>query len=412
MANAPVTTTWVTNESGMRFINSVKGIPNFNRTYDDQFEKKGGAQVGETILARMPSRFVPTRGQAWQPQAIIDQTVPISLTYQTNVGLDWSSIQQTQDLDRIRDRYINPAADALASDADAQAMQDVYTSVYNAIGTPGTTPSTTLQYLQAVVNILDGAGPTNDVAAVLDVMAAATISNTVSTLFNPSSQISENNKKGRIQDSYLGIKDWYQDQNVPTHTTGSFTASTPIVSGALQTGSTISTTGWASGATTLRKGDVFTIAGVFKTNPLSYRTISRLQQFVVTADTSDAAGAIAALPISPSIITSGQYQTVSNSPAANAAITVWSANPVAGTLAATVSAQSLVFTPDAFAFVMVDLAEPIAGAKSTFVRSRDYNISMRFAQQWLIGQDQNGSRLDILWGAAPLQPRLASRVVG
>ncbi len=37
-----------------------------------------------------------------------------------------------------------------------------------------------------------------------------------------------------------------------------FTASTPLVNGANQTGSTLNSNGWASGATTLKKGDVFT----------------------------------------------------------------------------------------------------------------------------------------------------------
>lgn len=410
MANTLVTPTWVTNETAERFMNSVKGVANFNRSYDDSY-MQAGARVGSTVLARLPQRYVVRRGQGWSPQALYDQTVPITLSYQTGVDFEWSSAQETTELGRIRERYINPAADTLASDADAQGMQDVYTSVWNAVGTLGTTPSANLTYLQAAVKILDGAGPDDRLVAVLDPEAAAQLVNTNLSLFNPQQTISQERRSGMIAQGDLGISEWYRDQNVPRHTSGTFTASTPLVNTASQTGSTLVTNGWASGATTLKKGDKFTVAGVYSVNPLSRVSTGRLQDFIVTADTSDSTGDMT-IPISPSIITSGALQTVSASPANDAVITVWSTNPAAGALSTTVSPQSLVFHPDFAAFVMADLARPVAGAKASFARSRDWGISIRFTQQWDITDDQNGNRLDILFGAAPLQPRLACRVVG
>jgi hypothetical protein len=211
----------------------------------------------------------------------------------------------------------------------------------------------------------------------------------------------------------LGVDGWYQDPVRPTHTTGTYTASTPLVNGADQTGSTIATDGWASGAATLNKGDIFTIAGVNSVNPLSYSSSGRLQQFVVTATTSDSSGAMATLPISPSIITSGALQTVSASPDNNAVITVLGTTAAAGgTLATTASPQSFVYHPDAFAFVMADLMKPGAGAESTTVRSKSLGFSIRMVEQYQIGTDQNPSRLDILIGATTIQARLAARVWG
>lgn len=409
MANTLVTPTWVTNETALRFMNSVKGIPNFNRSYSDQY-RQAGAKVGYTLQVRLPQRYTVRRGQAWSPQALFDRTVPVTLSYQSGVDFDWSSAQGTQEIDRVRERYVNPAADVLASDADQQSMADVYTAVYNSVGTPGTTPNTTQTYLNAVVKIFDGAGPDDELRAVLDQQAAAVLANTSMTLFNPATTISENYRRGRMGAGQLGIGEWFRDQNMPTHTTGVFTSSTPLVDTAGQTGSSLVTDGWAAGATTLRKGDTFTLDSVFSVNPISRVSTSRLQQFVVTADISDTAGAIT-IPISPSIITSGPLQTVTASPANNAPINYLGQS---GTYAqtATPSKQSLVFHPDAFAFVMADLVEPVGGAKSSFVRSEDYGISIRFVQQFLIGTDQNGSRLDILFGAAPLQERLACRVMG
>lgn len=411
MPNSIATATWVVNESGERFMNSVKGIPNFNRSLDEQFRTHDGAKVGYTVQYRLPNRGPARRGQAWQPQALLDQTVPVTLSYQSGYDFAWSSAQATQELDRIRERYVNPAADVLASDADSQSMIDVYSSIYNAVGTLGTTPSAKLTLLQAVVKILDGAGNDSNLKGVLDTLAAATVGEGTMGLFNPTSDISKNYKSGRLGAGQLGVSEWFQDQNVPKHTSGTFTACTPTVNGANQTGSSLITQSWASSATTLKKGDIFTVANVFSVNPLSYQSTGRLQQFVVTADISDTTGAIT-IPISPSIITSGALQTVNTSPASGAAITVWSANPSGGTLATTVSPQSLIFHPDFAAFVMADLEDPVAGAKATFARSKDFGISIRFIQQYMIGGDQNGSRLDCLFGAAPLQPRLACRVVG
>jgi hypothetical protein len=226
------------------------------------------------------------------------------------------------------------------------------------------------------------AAPQGGRVAMLDPLAMATIANTSSALFNPAAVIGENYKNGIFGRNQLGIGEWFQDPNRPNHTTGTFTSSTPLVNGAAQTGSTIITDGWASGATTLKKGDVFTIGSVYSVNPLSYASTGRLQQFVVTADISDTTGA-ATISISPSIITSGQLQTVSASPADNAVITVLGATAAAaGTLATTVSPQSFVYHPDAFAFVMADLKKPGAGAEATTVRSKAKGFSIRMVEQY------------------------------
>jgi hypothetical protein len=410
VANTIATPTWVTNEVARGYVNKVVFVNNVNRTYDDRF-RVGGAKVGNTVLARMPQRWAVMDGQALQLQPILDQTVPISLTNQKQVAFGYSSAEKTTELDNIRERLVNPAAESLANGADVLAFNAVYKDVYNAVGTPGTTPSALLTFLQAGVKLTDQSAPTSGRIAVLDAMAQATMVNTTSQLFALGGAVGKNYREGQFGGPALGISEWYIDANRPVHTTGTFTASTPVVNGANQTGATLVTSGWASGATSLKKGDVFTVAGVNGVNPLSYQSTGRLQQFVVTSDISDTTGAMT-IAISPSIITSGSLQTVDASPANSAAITVWSANPAGGTLATTNSPQSLIFHPDAFAFVMADLDEPEGGAKSTFVRSKALGFSIRMVSQYQIGTDQNPSRLDILIGAATLQPRLAVRVVG
>ena len=411
MANTLATPSWTTKEVARGFINKLVFLANVNRTYDDQYEI-AGAKVGNTVNARLPQRFTVTDGQALQLQNLYDQTVPITLTNQKNVAFGYSSAQATTELDDIRTRYVTPGSEALANAAEVLAFDAVYTDIYSSVGTPGTTPSATLTYLQAGVKLTDLSTPLRGRVAVRDPLAMSTLANTTSSLFNPTAVISENYEEGMFGRKQLGVDKWLQDPVRPTHTTGTFTASTPLVNGASQTGSSLITDGWASGATTLKKGDVFTVAGVNSVNPLSYSDNGRLQQFVVTADNSDSSGAMT-IAISPSIITSGALQTVSASPANNAVITVLGATAAAGgTLATYTSPQSLVYHPDAFAFVMADLMKPGAGAESTTVRSKALGFSIRMVEQYQIGTDQNPSRLDILIGAATIQARLASRVWG
>lgn len=409
MANTLVTPVWYTKEVARILVNNLKFAANVNRSYDDQYVQ-AGAKVGYTVNARLPQRFQVTEGQALQIQGLNDQYVPITLTHQKNVAYSWSTASMTQEIDMVRERYVKPAAVALANIVDFDGLNTVYKDVYQAVGTPGTVPNSNLTYLQAGAKLTNAACPPDGRVGVLDPVSMVTLANANLALFNPSAQISEEYRSGQFASRALGFESWYEDANVAKHTTGTFTTSTPLVNGASQTGSSLITDGWASGAATLKKGDIFTVAGVFSVNPVSYQSTGQLQQFVVTSDISDTTGAMT-IPISPSIITSGQLQTVSASPADDAVITVLGATAAAaGTLATTVTPQSLMYHPDAFALVMADLHKPSSGAETTTVRSKELGISIRMVQQYQIGTDQEPTRLDILYGWASLRPQLACRV--
>ena len=408
MANTLVTPEWVTFEVARYFVNSLRGVGQFNRTYSDEFSQSG-AKVGDTVKVRLPQLFEASEGDALVEQNLLDRTVNVILNRRRHVGFGWSSTQQTTDMDHIRNRYTMPAAETLANVYDRVSLADVYMSVYNAVGTLGTTPSAGLTYSQARVKILDFAGPDTGLCAVLDPLANATIANSTATMFHPTRQVTENWTKGQFADDQLGIERWYQDQNIPRFTSGACpAASTPLVLGAGQTGSSIATDGWGAASAPV-KGDIVTFAGVYAVNPLSKESTGRLHQFVLTA--TPAAGASITLSISPSIITSGALQNVTAGPADNATVTYWSM-AVGGTQAATVSPQNLVFHPDAFASVMADLVMPNGGARGTRVNSKQINIALRFVEQYAITSDRNLNRLDILFGAAPIQERMACRVVG
>src|SRR5262249_12902355 len=233
MANQIATPLWTTKETARYFLNDLTVLAdgNVNRDYDDAYEQ-AGAKVGNTVNARLPQRFQAMDGQALQLQNIFDQTVPITLTNQKQVAFGYSSAQATTELDSIRQRYVQPGAEALANAAEVLFFQAVYRDVSQTVGTPGQTPGTQALYLQACTKLTDRARPLGARKAVLDPLAMQTLAGTNATLFNPSATISENYKMGMFGRQQLGVDEWYQDPLRPVHTTGSFTSCTPIINGA------------------------------------------------------------------------------------------------------------------------------------------------------------------------------------
>jgi len=412
MANSFITPTWVLKDVARVAVNMLKFAANIERWYDDKF-KAGGAKVGYTVSGRLPQRFRTTKGQAFQVQPINDQTVPVTLTDQANIGTSWSTADATMVVEEVRRRYVNPAGEQLANTIDYDGLTRMTPTVYHSVGTPGVTPTSRLTYLQGGAKMTMMAVPAGGRIAVLDPLAMVNLVQDTTTLFNPSAAISENYREGMFGRNQLGFAEWYQDQNRYIHTTGSFTTATPTVNSANQTGSSLVTQAWASGASTLNAGDVFTVAGVYAVNPQNYSSTGQLQQFVVTQTVSDSTGAMT-ISISPPIIPSGNLQTVTNSPANGAAIIPLGSTITTGSgaMTATASPQSLLFHPEAFICAMADLDTDLPGAEATRVSDNELNVSLRYVRQYQIGSDQKGSRIDCLYGFKEFRPDWACRVWG
>lgn len=406
MPNTLITPTWVTKDAATFWKNNLKLVGQFDRQYDSQYkDKPKGAKIGYSVQARLPNRFVVSEGQSAEQQALLDQVVNISVNHQYHVDMGWSSADQTMSIQDTQKRYTRPAGIALANKWDAQAGQEVYKSVYMAIGTPGTRIATNDVWTDGIAK-LQNAGVPQEFVAVIDPKTQSKLLSTNFALFNPAPQISKYFRTGQFGAEALGVDEWYYDQNLPMHTTGSFTSSSPAVNGASQTGTSLIVDGFGTFA--LKTGDVFTLDGVNAVNPLSYVDTGDLQQFVLTADfTGSTSGTMS---ISPSIITSGALQTVTASPANDAAISfLGSTGTVSATMTATKSKQSLIFHSSAFAFVMADLQSPLPGAESKRVSSEQSGISIRYSEQWNAQTDQTLSRLDTLGGIAVVLPYFAMR---
>jgi hypothetical protein len=393
----------------MFWDNNIKLLRLALMTYGSEWkDKPDGAQIGFTVQQRIPQRFRVKRGQALQQQPILNQTVPISLTDQLQVAMGWSSAEQAVEVEEVQTRYTMPAGKALANECDSFFGLSVYKSVYFSIGTPGT-PITSNETWTDGVAMLRAFGVPEDLLAVTDPKQQSKLVANNLALFNPQSQISSIFQKGLFAQGALGVDEWAWDSNIPVHTTGTFTSSTPVISGANQSGSSLAISGMGTYA--LKEGDVFTIAGVFGVNPISYVDTTILQQFTLTADVSGSS--TATLSISPSIIasTDSQLQTVTALPANGAAISfLGSTGTVGATMAATASKQNLVANPAAFAWVSADLPSKLAGAVAGRTPGAPGDkVSIRYVDQYNIQTDQLPRRMDCLVGAAPVLPYFALR---
>lgn len=407
--NTFVSPDWVSTDVAMFWSNNIKALNLTDPTYGSEWKNlPDGAKIGYTVQQRIPQRFRVKRGQALQQQPILNQTVPISLTDQLQVAMGWSSADDAILVEEVQSRYTKPAGQALSNECDLFFLQQVYKSVYFSIGTPGT-PITSNDTWNDGVAMLRAFGVPTELLGVIDPKQQSKLVSAQQGLFNPQSQIGQYFKTGLFGMGAFGVEEWAWDSNMPTHTTGSFTSSTPLVAGASQSGATLAIDGLGTYA--FKEGDVFTIDGVYGVNPISYADTTILQQFVITADLSGSS--TATLAISPSIIasTDSQLQTVTDLPANDAAINFLGATGTVGaTMTATRSKQNIIANPAAFAFVSADLPVKLAGAVAGRTPgAKTDKVSIRYVDQFNIQTDQMPRRMDCLVGAAPVLPYFALR---
>lgn len=390
----------ITKESLRVLKNELGFAKGVNRQYDDQFARSG-AKIGSVINIRKPTRFTVSTGAALSLQDVADQYSALTLDTQAHVDFSFSSKELTLNIDEFSKRYVKPAVAELANYVDFTGTA-LYKQVYNATGTPGTTPNAFSFLTDAATKLSNFGTPVDsDRNMVLNPAASGSLADALKGLFQSQERIKEQYEKGLMgMAAGFNIK---MDQNVQQFTNATF-AGTPLVNGASQTGSTLVSDGWSSGATTLKEGTIFTIANVYAVNPKNRQSTGQLQQFVVTADISDTSGAIS-IPISPSITLTGAYQTVNALPADNAAITVLGST-------ATAYPQNLAYHKDAFVLGCADLDLPGGTDMAARAVDPDSGLSLRIVRAYDISNDTFPCRIDILYGWKCVYPELACRIYG
>ena len=397
MPNTILTPTMVTREALAVLHQKLNFVGNVNRTYDDSFAKDG-AKIGSTLKIRLPNQYVVRSGATLSAQDTVEQSVDLAVATQKGVDLNFTSTDLTLSLQDFSQRILEPAMSQLAASIEADALSmatDVYQSVWN-----GGAAATFQKVLAGRKILQDALAPLNDRNALLNTQDNVDMVDALKGLFNDPTSLSKQYKEG-FMGRTAGF-DFSENTLVPNFTRGAgntaYTTSTLV--GVLATdGTAYSTITVASGSGALVKGDVFTIANVFKVHPETKASTGILQQFVVTAAYAGGGGSVS---ISPAIVLGGGRQNcVIPSTSATAAISFL------GT-ASTAVGTSLLFQKDAFAFATADLVMP----KGVDFAAREVldGISMRIVRQYDINNDKFPTRLDVLYGYKTIRPQLAVRL--
>jgi hypothetical protein len=380
------------------------------RGYEDEFQKQvNGYTPGSTVSIKKPARYTLRTGAAMSTQDSTEGTTSISVDTQLGVDLGgWSSADRTLSIPEFSKRFLQSGMKTIAQGLDAK-VASLYKDVWNWVGTPGTQLTSFAGFAKAPQRLDEMAVPQGSRSAVLSPADQWGMIGSVSGLY-----ISDTAKTAlqKAKLPMLGGIDTYMSQNAPTHTTG-VRGGTPLVNGATQnvaysavlnTGQqALITDGWTNTTGAVKQGDIFTIAGVYAVNPMSKAVQSYLQQFVVKADaTADGSGNMT-ITISPPMITSGAYQTVSAAPADNAAMVFL------GT-AATSYVQNVAFDEKAFGLCVVPMISPEGAVDVS--RASYKGLSVRMIPVYTGSNDTSAIRLDLLCGAKTIYPDLATRFSG
>jgi len=401
VANSLLTIDMITRKALEILENNLVITRTVNRQYDDSFAVEG-AKIGSTLRIRLPDRALVTDGAALQVQDDNEQFTTLTVSSQKHIGVNFTSAELTMQLDDFAERVLKPRISQLASSIDADVANS-YKSIFQSVGTPGTTPATSLVLLQAQQKLNESAAVMSPRYATVNPAANAGLVEGLKGLFNPVNTISRQFKNGLMGEGVLGLDEINMSQSIKQHTTGSRTgAHTVTTTVSTQGQATINITG--TGSQTIAAGDVFTIASVFAVNPQTRESTGSLQQFVVTEANTASGGAYTAVKIAPAIYTSSNaLATVDSFPVATAAVTFLGS-------ASTQYPQNLVYHKDAISFATADLLLP----QGVDMASRQVHngISMRVVRQYDINNDRLPCRIDVLYGFSTIRPPMAVRMWG
>ncbi|WP_332763939.1 P22 phage major capsid protein family protein [Phenylobacterium sp.] len=398
MTNTLLTSTMVTRKALKILHQKLNFVGSITREYDDSFANTG-AKIGDSLKIRLPNRYTVRTGKTLQAQDTVEASETLTVGTQKGVDMNFSSAELTLSIDDFSERVIEPAMSVLAAGIEADALS-MYKDVYNQVNNQGSA-ATFAKVLAGRKQLVDNLIPPGDRHVVLNTQDNVDMVDGLKALFNDQTSLAKQFREG-----YLGRTagfDFSENTLLPSHargaentayTTDTTTAQMPSSATAL------STLTFASGSGAGVKGDIFTIAGVYRVHPETKVSTGVLQQFALTADI--ASGATTGIGITPAIVTSGPRQNVTVTTTSATAATTW-----AGT-ASTNYGVSLAYHKSAFALATADLVMPKGvdfGAREVFD-----GISLRIVRQYDINNDNLPCRVDVLYGYKTIRPQLATRL--
>ena len=398
MSNSILTIDMITRKALEILENNLVLTRTVNRQYDDSFAVEG-AKIGNTLRIRLPDRALVTDGAALQVQGDNEQYTTLTVTSQKHIGVNFTTAELTMQLDDFAERVLKPRISQLASSIDADVANS-FKYIGNSVGTPGTTPATSLVLLQGQQKLNENAAVMMPRYATINPAANAGLIEGMKGLFNPVSTISKQFKNGLFGEGILGYDELSMSQSIKQFTTGSRTGTLTVNASVTSEGATaIVVTGL--GSTVVKAGDVFTVADCFAVNPQTRESTGSLFQFVALADVT--ASTTATVQVNAMYSASQALASVDVLPQSGKTVTFLGAP-------STQYPQNLIYHRDAITFATADLLLP----QGVDMASRQVHngISLRVVRQYDINNDRLPCRIDVLYGYSVIRPQMAVRLWG
>ena len=341
----------------------------------------------------MPNQYTVRTGANLSTQDTTETSQVLTVSTQKGVDTVFSTADLSLTIDDFSKRYLQPAMSVLATNIEADALSMIK-DVYNAVD--DNAAALTYKDIANGRRILGQyLTPPTDRVGVMAPGHVVSFLDAIKGFFNPQESVAKPYLTGKIG-KVNGI-DTYENTVLNPFQSGTSAATTGYT--ATLTGGS-STAVMAAGANTFKKGDIVTFSTVDAVDPETKQDRGFLQMFVVTADYAGGAGNMS---ISPTPVTAGAAQNVTNVGAGLTVVKI-------GGGASALYSQSLLFHPEAFAFVTADLID-VSKFGAWGARQVMDGISMRIARQYNISTDTIPCRIDVLYGYKTLRPQLAVRVI-
>ena len=367
------------------FKNNLVFAPRVTRKYE--VEIMSPKKTGGVVNIKKPLYTQSAEGATLVKQTFSDQLIQVEIDRHRHVGLETGIVNKTLSIDDLI-REIKASAVELAHQVE-NSVAELYKDIPNVTGTAATTPASFEAFANVNAELSRLAVPVDGRKLAID-PAAEVKAATFLTGFNNAPMVESAVRDMAV--GRIGGMTVHMSQNVKAHTAG--TGASYQVAGTNQ--GVDGTIAIDTGSGTFLTGDVITIAGVNSVNPVSREDTGVTRKFVITADSGASPSSIS---ISPSVITSGANQNVSNAIPDDAAITLVASHRA-----------NLAFTEDTFALAMVQPERP-ASAKFWSTASED-GFVITLSQDYDIHEYSEIMRFDVMWGVKTLRPDTGVRLLG
>ena len=386
--------------------------------FKNEFKK-----IGATVYAKRTPEFTVRDGAVASVQDVVEGEIAITIDKQKGVDVEFTSVEETLTVDALlKSKVMKSAAIKLANQVDSD-LHALTKKFYSWVGTPGELINSYADLTKAPQRLDEMAVPTDGRVGILHPGDAWAMLGSMSGLSAQEKVATDALTRAKLP--MLGNIDFYSTQNAGSVTTGTRSGNA-TVNGANQNSaySAVKDGNWVQDLilasvgndTTVKAGEVFTIADVYACNPVSKTRLGYLQQFTVISDgTASGAGALT-VSISPPIISSGAFQNVvcagtsSTAPDTGAAIQWMGSDTEANTDSTTYNFGS-VFRKEAIALVSAKLIMPFSG-EADYSTDPETGLTVRYWRSSDSTNDTHMHRFDILYGVKMVDPRKGTRLSG